>query len=274
EPEMLDTREPVQLDPLREYTIGSSLLEDLLSGKSAEEVFPIFKAMGVLPLGSVGKSSYVTLTERVTELAERIGEERSDDALEPVDIELNLEGTRLVGRLDNLRKNGRIQYRYANLKAKHRLELWINHLALNCLVGSDLPKTSIWFGRDPYKKVIGAALSAVEGNPHDILSQLIRLYWLGQTQPLRFFPEISYAFAKTVFESELAENEAKAKAYKEALDAWGDTYNNYESQDPAIVHAFGEQNPITHGEHDGENQFGELALSIFVPLLQHTREAG
>jgi exodeoxyribonuclease V gamma subunit len=171
-------------------------------------------------------------------------------------------------------KNGRIQYRYANLKAKHRLELWINHLVLNCLEDSNLPKTSIWIGRDPHKKVIGTALAPIEDIAGDILSKLVHIYWLGQTQPLRFFPDRSFSYAKSVLQSDLAENDAKSKAYKDALDAWEDTYNNYESQDPAIIHAFGDQHPIANREHDGENKFGELALSIFTPLIQHTREAG
>jgi exodeoxyribonuclease V gamma subunit len=271
---MLDTREPVLLDPFREYTIGSFALEECMAGKSAEEVYSIFKAMGVLPLGSVGKSSYAALAEGVSALAERIGEERPDDPVDPVDVDLDLDGTRLVGRLDNMWKNGRIQYRYANLKAKHRLELWINHLVLNCLEDSNLPKTSIWIGRDPHKKVIGTALAPIEDIAGDILSKLVHIYWLGQTQPLRFFPDRSFSYAKSVLQSDLAENDAKSKAYKDALDAWEDTYNNYESQDPAIIHAFGDQHPIANREHDGENKFGELALSIFTPLIQHTREAG
>jgi exodeoxyribonuclease V gamma subunit len=274
EPEMLDTREPVQLDPLREYAIGSAMLEDLIAGKSTEDTFSILKAMGALPLGSVGKCHYETLAERVSAFAERIGEKISPAGLEPLDVALELDGTRLVGRLENMWQDGRIQHRYAELKAKNRLELWINHLVLNCLTDTSYPKNSIWFGRDKNKKIASTALSPIDGNPKEILSDLVRLYWLGQTEPLRFFPDLSLSFAKAVLASELKEDEAKSKAVRDAVDTWSATRHNHEAKDPAITHAFGDLSPITTRGHDPENDFSELALSIFSPLIHHTSKVG
>ncbi len=270
ESEILDTRDPVQLDPLREFTIGSTMLEDRLAGKSIGDTFSILKAMGVLPLGSVGRYGYETLAERVAGLAERISKKTSDAGMEPIDVELELEGTKLVGRLENMWQDDRIQHRYATVKPKNRLELWIYHLALNCLPDTDYPKTSIWFGRKGSKTPSATAFFPIEGDPREILANLIRLYRLGQTEPLRFFPERSFEFAKDSLDPKLEEDEATAAAIRKALNAWHDTNSLSEADDPAVVLAFGDLNPLSTTGSDPENDFQHLALSVFSPLIHHT----
>ncbi|MBA1331328.1 hypothetical protein QQ73_09240, partial [Candidatus Endoriftia persephone str. Guaymas] len=53
--------------------------------------------------------------------------------LEPQEVDLQLDGFHLTGWLEGVTSAGLLSYRPGKLKAKDRLRLWVNHLALCAL---------------------------------------------------------------------------------------------------------------------------------------------
>jgi exodeoxyribonuclease V gamma subunit len=93
-------------------------------------------------------------------------------------------------------------------------------------------------------------------DPKSILAQLIALYRTGLSQPLHFYPRSAWALVKT-------------GKTTEALKTWQCTRNQPfgESVDPSYQLALrGVNNPI-------DQQFAELALQIYQPLLDHLEDA-
>jgi exodeoxyribonuclease V gamma subunit len=91
-----------------------------------------------------------------------------------------------------------------------------------------------------------------------ILEGLLRRYWEGLREPLRFFPEASWEYAQ----HRLAKEKPPEAALEEARQTWqGSKWSRGESQDPSYQLCFGKENPLGCS-------FEEIAVEIFDPLLK------
>jgi exodeoxyribonuclease V gamma subunit len=162
----------------------------------------------------------------------------------PIEFTVPITEINIAGWLDSLYGCGRISIRPATCKAKDLLRLWIHHLIL-CRIR---PR-----GIDPVSTHIGTdatiTLRPVD-NPRAELKTLSEYFLRGMSEPLHFYPEISYIFATAKTES---------SGIKGAYRRWYSGYFSGEEEDSAYGIALRGQDPL-------DEQFLELA-AIFHPVL-------
>ena len=96
-----------------------------------------------------------------------------------------------------------------------------------------------------------------------ILEALLRLYLQGSQTPLHFFPEASLTYARALQEK----GSPGEGALLEARNAWtGNPYVRGESEDDYYRLCFDKRDPL-------DEEFRELALKIYTPLLRAREEA-
>jgi exonuclease V gamma subunit len=151
---------------------------------------------------------------------------------------------------------------YSKLKPKREVEAWVRHLAL-CGEGQML--ASVLIGRNKSKP--GLALRKWEPMPaaraRELLTELMQLYHQGQSRPLPFLPEVSYAYFA-------APNKQK-DAHQAAVDEYDQEGKDF--KDPYPVRAFdGLLPPFDPAFEAGQvplegTEFHRLALRVFEPLV-------
>lgn len=253
---ILEDREPISLNGLDKYFLETELLRKQLDGENLSDTFKIIKARGILPHGVPGECSYNDLTDNVQSLVSKLDKHRSLDKLDPIEININIDGFNLIGRIDDIYQDGLIQYRAAKVKANDRLRIWIYHLLLNIQNRDGYPLESIFVGSDNcfrYKPVADA-------KSH--FRQLLKIYWDGLIRPAVFFPESSFGYAETI-----DKGKPDSIALFSAQKAWEKTkYHKGDSEDLYVRKCFGTEAPFN-------NKFKKTALEVYQPLLDHQEKA-
>jgi exodeoxyribonuclease V gamma subunit len=268
--------DPVDLDPLLQYGLGSSLLDHLREGATAKEAAGRLIANASMPTGIIGRLSANALRVEVEEVA-RVGFARcAGERLEDLDFELDLEGVaglgrcRVVGRLDQLWPGGRIQLGFSKIGRRGELDLWIRHLVLCALVedGAEVLARSVFVGRADSKKPNDRVV-VFEGvdEPRAHLAQIFEWAWSAAISPLPFFPKTAWAFAE------------KAIAGKSDL-AWREAHQKFEGGDSSNFSMPESEEELEYArlwegwsplESAGllpvRYRFEDLAIQFFEPLL-------
>ena len=145
---------------------------------------------------------------------------KPESLLPPTAFELAIGDFTVSGSFSHLTPEGLLFYRPAAIKAKDLLRAWVEHLLWNAIVpkgrrdtpdiGTRLPLTpslspsegerfAAGRVRGPLRTVIVGTESiwklAPVSDPLLVLEGLLERYWSGLSEPLRFFPESSFAFA-------------------------------------------------------------------------------
>ena len=220
------------------------------------ELLEVFRAAGDLPHGRVGEYLFARLSADVGEFAAWVRDLLPPGAPEPVDVAHAIGGFHVTGRLTGLSVKGCVQMRYAGIKAKDFLAIWLQHLLL-CLAAPGVPdRRSLLIGKGQawaFGPVPGAA---------QILEALLGVYRRGLLEPLPFFPESSRAFFKKLEDRAGDEPQALTAARRQWL---GSDYAPGESESPYHRLCFGDSYPL-------EDDFKRLAVAVFQPLFEHGRE--
>ncbi len=252
--EAFNSNEPFEVSGLERYSLNQTLIEKGLQGINLQEYKTIVKASGQLPHGQVGDYVYNKIIDEVKPFIQRVNQELQQGKREPVNIKKIVVGNiTITGNLGKLWKDKLINYRYAKLKAKDFIQVWIQHLILNSL--PDLPSHSIVIGANEAWEFLPVADSKY------ILQNLVQeYYWQGLIQPLLFFPQTSFCFVEN-FQKD------KDSALYKATETWqGSDFNIGEIQDNYYKLCFGtENNPLLNKE------FTRLAQQFFEPLLEHRK---
>ena len=174
------------------------------------------------------------------------------DPLAPADFDFTTAGFRVLGRVGQIWPHHLLHYRCAFVKAKDRLNLWIDHLLLQTLSRPGYPKSSVLLAKEAGWRLRPTV------NAREILNQLLNYYWEGLREPIPFFPQSAYVFA---------ERRRQGKNDEEALNAarrtWeGDRHSRPEAEDPYYDLNWGKVDAL-------DERFKELAVAIFGPLLEH-----
>jgi exodeoxyribonuclease V gamma subunit len=247
-----ENKEPFDLTGLERYHLENEELEARRRDKETSFLFERARAEGILPHGPGGEQVYRELEGKVDRFVRSIAHYQ-DNPLEPISLQLKINGFTIQAHFANLYETGLLHCRYATVKAKDLLRAWLSHLFINSeknvfsqggcltrLVGTD--QVIIW---RPFS------------DSHAILADLLDLYWQGMSAPLPFFPGASLAFA------ELMLDERQEKALAAAYKAWNGGYQRIgEGDDVYYQLFFKDQNSL-------DEHFAGLALRIFSPLLEH-----
>ena len=274
EEEPLDDGLPVEIDNLVQWGVGERVLGDLLAGLDPETARQHEWRRGVLPPGFLGWRLLGDVVEQVKPIARAALELRSRPP-RAVDIDVDLgAGRRLRGTVPRVYGDRLVPVSYSRLGATHRLQSWIQLLAL---AASD--EDSAWsahtLGRPANSRsrsqVGHSQLGPLDHRARDLLRDLVALRDSGLSEPLPFPIKASFAYARHR-RTQATCDEALEKA---AWD-WRDGKFPGECSDPEQVRIWGPKAalpgtavaPPDTATYDGETtRFGALAMRVWSPLL-------
>ncbi|MCK5878121.1 MAG: exodeoxyribonuclease V subunit gamma [Candidatus Marithrix sp.] len=273
--EVSDSNEPFEVSGLERYSLNQTLIEKSLNGVDLQEYKTIVKASGQLPHGEVGNYIYDKIIGEIKPFVQQVSQVIKQNEIEcnknfqekysPQKLQLG--EITIVGNLSRLWQDNSInsrvkfftkdivlEYRYAKLKAKDFIQIWIGHLIFNSL--SDLPRQSILIGTDGAWKFLPVP------NSKEILQNLVQdYYWQGLTLPLLFFPQTSLCFVENL-------SKGVNKALYQAVTTWqGNDFVAGEVQNDYYQLCFGSETNLLENE-----QFSQLAQQFFEPMLEYREQ--
>lgn len=249
----VEDREPFELHSLKQYNIEQELLDDVLDGIAPDSAFASVRALGVLPPGGTGRLKFDELCGNVTAFAQAIRERAQVQAQPPMMIRAELGDFILGGRIDRVRGDMLLRYRLTTLKPKDFLRIWIEHLTRNLTER----KPALLFGKEE-QEIAAYEFPSLE-NARELLSDLLSLYWRGLSEPLRFFPRTSWAFAQAI-----AEGKDHIKAALKAEQIWrgNEREGRGEREESYLKLAFRNVGDVLNEDWE------ETSRRVLLPLLQ------
>ena len=262
---ILEEREAFEIKGLEKYLLEENLVKSVLAGHILEDLFPLISASGQLPHGAVGRCVYESMSRGVESFVKKTSPYMEGRSLQPLEVDLIISGFRLKGVMDNLYPDRLLRYRYARIKSRDRLKVWIHHLVLNSFKATDYPKNSLLVGLAPgnSKEPVWAAweYDPLE-NSEEILGVLLESFWAGLVKPLHFFPESSWIYVHGLLKKELPPEMAIEKAL---LNWKGSDFHRGESKDAYYDLCFKGTDPL-------DSEFQLISEKVFTPFLAHQRE--
>ena len=255
-PELLiPDSEPFDLKGLERYHLGTRLLEQRLTGMSPQEVFLALQAEGELPHGTMGEVKFQHLWAEVDRLARRIEPQRTSAPTAAVDLQWDIGGFSVTAHLTGVSERGVLRWRFGKLRAKDRLELWLQHVGV--CVGE--------FGKRACESLLVCTDLALRlkraPDGKSVFEECLSVYRQGLERPLRFFPESSLEYAKT-----LRKTSCERQALAAARSRWeGSEFYPGEGDDPYYRRCFETIDPL-------DTEFRELSRRLFDPLLECASE--
>ncbi|MDY6970910.1 MAG: exodeoxyribonuclease V subunit gamma [Thermodesulfobacteriota bacterium] len=255
---VLKEKEAFDVRGLDKYLLEEDFLKKRLSGFELRDIMPLMRAAGRLPHGTVGECLLEGLSHRVEDFAGRIAFYINETALDPLEVELDIAGFRLTGRIHSIYPKGLVQYRYAKARPEDHLRVWIYHLAMNCLMADQYPQSSIIAGLTSKGRELDWAVweyPPVEKS-EGILENLLRIYWAGLVSPLHFFPKSSWKYIQTV----RVKGKSEETALSKAANIWtGEDHRRGESEDAYYNLCFRHSDPL-------DKQFQGISEDVLGPL--------
>ena len=150
------------------------------------------------------------------------------------------------------------------MRAEHRLDLWIRHLALLAARRDGDPEESAWVGKPKKGKVEIVRLGPIEADPREILSHLVGLYMRGLSEPLRLFPHPSLDYATT---RRKAGEGADRSGLEKARKAWDEDLKHRNARTIAAERIFSFPGVFEEGGPDAPDGFRALSLAVLGPYL-------
>ncbi len=251
-----EERENFSLSGLDKYILGQDLVNSRVSGTTPEDCLAVQRAGGRLPHGNVGELVYNEMSVDAETFVRKIKTHTKNEPLKALKVDLDIAGFHLTGRISGIHEDALIRVSYASSKPKYILNTWIYHLVLCALVEDKYPGSSLLLCKDSAKEFGRVS------NSTDIIEYLLTLYWQGMSEPLPFFSESSFEYAKRV----LIKKQVESIALKAAQQKWlGSGFARGESEDPYYELCF-------RGIEPFDEAFQNIAVSIAAPLLNHCTE--
>jgi len=250
---LFDETEPFEVKGLEKYGLEQELVERMFQRGMLKDSFPAIRASGQLPHGVPGELYFRETCRGVESFVKRLASHRTGDPLAPLEVELQFGDFRLKGCIGNIYGNGLLQFRYADVKPKDRLIIWVHHLVVHNLHKKNYPLNSILACKDEDYRYVQVNESG------SLLEELLHVYRQGLTEPIHFFPRSSFAYAEALYRKGKEPGEALRAARKE----WegSDFGGMAESRDPYFRLCFKHTDPL-------DEPFEELAKKIFQPLME------
>lgn len=243
-----EEREAFSLDALEGFNLKQEMVALLLEEADCRDLYAAARAASRLPPLATGQIAFDRALGEARVFCDRLSPHISAP-LEPLSFSLELGAFRLSGTLADIRGERLLRYRCARIRARDRLVLWIEHLALCCAGAGGYPRESLLVCRDNM-----LSLPPLE-DASRLLRELLDIYGNGLRRPLPFFPETSLGFL--------------GKGPQEAQRCWyGAPFSllRPESADPAFALCFGRYDPL-------DDEFKRLAEQIWGPFLAVAKES-
>ncbi len=276
-------QEPIELDSLQEWQLGTFLLECRLNGMHPEESLDYARAAGLLPPGRLGGFALEEVRATVEALVQAVAKNRSGKALPAVPLALPFTHPRgsdaeegngkgsllLTGRLPELWKKAQVLYTFSKIERGEELRAWLLHLALNCLPDRALPKRTVLVGRSTNGTAAVLHFAPVR-EARALLQELTHWFCLGMRAPLPFALRASRACAE-----QLAGGKDRKESERAAEARLVERFDGGEAPaDPAFLLLYGTHEPrvedLDARRPRGSPRFAELAQKVFSPLWEHS----
>lgn len=264
--EVLEDREPIELDALDSWFVGDGLLRCALRGGDPAEAWAVWRAGGSLPLGEPGRCAFEAILPRAAALAALSTALRSGDRLPAETIDLRVDGVRLTGVLRELWPGGQLAAQYSRLGGRHELGWWIRHLARLAAGATAAP--SVLVGRCPQGEDVGAAWLSPPPHPLRLLAGLLRLFRCGQVAPLPFFSDASRAFVQALAKP----RGTPQRAWRDAHKAFGPRAHGPpgDAADPYVAELYPHGLPVEASAAGVAGiSFADAAQAVFTPFFAH-----
>jgi exodeoxyribonuclease V gamma subunit len=185
----LEEREPFGIAGLDRYKLQEELLELKLGGLSLKNSQEQVRASGRLPAGIAGNAYYAQVRRDVEVFYKRLKPFKPEDFRPPSAVELAIGDFIVTANFNRATLERLLFYRPATIKPKDLLRAWVEHLLWHAANPEATPAGTVVLGTESRWTIAPVA------KPLPVLEQLLKLYWVGLREPLKFFPESSYAFA-------------------------------------------------------------------------------
>ena len=256
----LADEEPFGLGPLERYWLRADILDRMHAGVTRRRDEALQRGSGRLPQAALGGVVHGRVWEEVKGLHRALRPHRSALEASPVEIELEVEGWRVVGSVENVGPEGLVWWRTGRLRERDRIAIWLTQLALGAADAGPSGALALSLERNAAKGTPFAAPEEAGGH----LAEWLRAWGEGRSAPLPFFPETSLAYA-----SALSKGEGRSGALARARTAWFGS--------PGPWGREGELNEDAYLQlvHDGRDpladDFEALAADLLVPLAEAVR---
>ena len=258
-----------ELDGLAKWSIGDRLLTARLGGGSLEDLCAAEWRRGTLPPFKLGTAVLDDVAQSVEALV-RVSEPVHTGAAEMVDVAIELgDGRRVVGTVGGVHGNVVAATYYSKLAAKHRLEAWINLLAV--AAARPGPCEAITTGRG-YRRALRRSTLVAPSDPVEHLRRLVDLRDRGVQAPLPISTNASAVYAERRHTGNSVD-----EAFDAAREAWSGTYGDNTDRILAYLYgpapsfgAFSAAPPLPDEQAWGPDpsRFGALACRLWIPLLE------
>ena len=267
---------PVELNALERWSIGDRLLRDRLSGIGEDDCRQAEWRRGVLPPGPLGARTLSDLLDEVRPLVERTAALRSAPR-RTVDVAVSLQdGRQLRGTVSGLHDRVLIGVSFSKLGPAARLKAWIAVLALTAAYPDTLWGAGTVGRGQPGRPACATITPVQQEHAVDVLGELICLYDRGLKEPLPIPAKSAADYAAARFR-DLDVTEAERRARGKWVSG---TYPG-EDDDGAHLQVWGRlapfetllKSPPDDAATGEPHRFGELAVRLWFPLLEHEQRA-
>jgi exodeoxyribonuclease V gamma subunit len=265
--DVLEDREPIELNALDAWRIGDALLGRTLRGSDPAAAWAVLRAGGMLPHGMPGRCAVEDAAAPASALARSAQMLRGGDRVGAEELDVEIGGVRVTGVLRELWPGGQIAVQYAKIGGRHELSLWIRHLARSAAGAAQAH--SVLIGRPRTGDGPSPVWFRPVDDPHRRLGELLHLYQLGQRAPLPLFKRASRAFADAM----QAANGTRERAWAKARDAFLPNNHGNDADDPYVFELYGKAPPFDADAVPWSAlPFADIALAVYGPLLGHREE--
>ncbi len=254
---VFEESEPFELRGLQKYGLEQEMVEKGFRQGALKDFLPVIKASGQLPHGVPGECLYLETCRDVESFVESVSSYRHGPQLVPLEVDARLGDFHLAGRVENIYQERLLHFRYAEVKPKDRLRVWIHHLILNLIHKQAYPCKGILICKD----FLGQYPPVRESET--LLRNLLEIYWQGLTKPIPFFPLTSWTYVEA-----LGKGKDRGEVLRMAEAQWeGNDFSRGEGADPYYRICFRHGKSLDH-------EFEELAKMILGPLWECEEKAG
>ncbi|MCX5876305.1 MAG: exodeoxyribonuclease V subunit gamma [Deltaproteobacteria bacterium] len=267
----IQDREPIHLDGLEKYQLSRDLLAMKGEGLAKPEILLArWRGEGLVPLGQGAQAVFAEIREAVRPIVQQLlkhGPREGDQELPPVRRELVLSPEiTLHGELSGRYPNGHVYWTNSLLHGKILLPVWLEHLFLSAVAPDDQRCETVLIGRGRDKGTAQVLRFSPVPEAASLLLELARLFADGSNVALPFFPKSGLVFAQILASGKGTEQEQRIAAFARAEEEYlGNDFTPGEGEDPYCRQLFGDALPVSP-------PFGELAIRIFAPMLNHMEE--
>jgi exodeoxyribonuclease V gamma subunit len=253
---------PVELDPLETWRVGDRVLRACLAGVDLARAVAAERARGAVAPGALGGAQLDAIARTVEAILDAAGAIGGPPRSVPVDVQL-ADGRRVVGIVPRLRGSVLLDARYGRLAPKSRAAAWVRLLALT-LADPAASVSARLIGR-PARRGARAQTSTMGPVPataaRAALGAVAGLYDDGMSRVPLLFAETSARYAEVARRGEDPWPAAAAK--------WDSEWQEGESADRAHRMIFGRPQRLASLRGGLEPRFGEAALALWGPLMDH-----